>query len=58
LRGDGKGNFTPVSPAQSGLSVTGEARSAVLITPAGSKNPAIAVSRCDGPLMLFTPANH
>jgi len=57
LKGDGHGGFTPLSPAQSGLLVTGDARSAVAVRVAGSKQPAIAVSRCDGPLLLFTPAN-
>jgi hypothetical protein len=57
LKGDGHGGFVPLSPAQSGLLVTGDARSAVMVRVAGSKQPAIAVSRCDGPLLLFTPAN-
>jgi hypothetical protein len=57
LKGDGQGGFTALSPAQSGLSVTGDARSAVAIMPPGGKRPAIAVSRCDGPVLLFTPAN-
>jgi len=57
LKGDGHGGFTPLSPAQSGLLVTGDARSAVVVRVPGSKQPAIAVSRCDGPLLLFTPAN-
>ncbi len=57
LKGDGHGGFTPLSPAQSGLLVTGDARSAVAIRPAGAKTPAIAVSRCEGPVLLFTPAN-
>ena len=57
LKGDGKGGFTPVLPAQSGVSVIGDARSAVAITPSDGKRPLIAVSRCDGPLLLFTPSN-
>ena len=55
LKGDGHGGFTPLSPAQSGLLVIGDARSAVTVRVAGSKQHAIAVSRCDGPLLLFTP---
>ena len=57
LKGDGHGGFTSLSPAQSGLSVVGEARSAVALAAPGAKHPAIAVSRCDGPVLLFTPAN-
>ena len=57
LKGDGRGGFTPLSPAQSGLLVTGDARSAVTVHIPGKKQPAIAVSRCDGPVLLFTPTN-
>ncbi len=57
LKGDGRGGFTPLSPAQSGLMVTGDARSAVAVHVAGSKQSAIVVSRCDGPLLFFTPPN-
>ncbi len=58
LKGDGKGGFTALSPAQSGLIVIGDARSAAVIMPAGGKRPAIAVSRCDGPVLLFTPSKN
>ena len=51
LKGDGKGNFNGVLPAQSGVLVLGDARSAVAVD-AGGK-PAVVVSRCDGPLLLF-----
>ena len=57
LKGDGRGGFTPIPLAQSGLSVTGEARSAVVLASPDAKQPAIAVARCDGPVLLFTPAN-
>jgi hypothetical protein len=57
LRGDGHGGFTPLSPAQSGLSVIGDARSVVALDLPGRPRPSIAVSRCDGPLLLFIPAN-
>ena len=33
---------------------TGDARSAVAVTLGGAKQPAIIVSRCDGPVLLFT----
>jgi hypothetical protein len=55
LKGDGHGGFTPLLPAKSGLSVTGEARSAVAVTLGGSKRPALVVARTEGPLLLFTP---
>jgi hypothetical protein len=55
LKGDGKGGFTPLLAAQSGLVVTGEARAAVALTLPGDKRPAVVVTRCDGPLLLFTP---
>jgi hypothetical protein len=55
LKGDGKGGFTPLSAAQSGLVVPGEARAAVALTPAGAKRPAVIVARCDGPLLFFVP---
>jgi len=51
LKGDGKGGFTAVLPAQSGVVVTGDARSAVAVDARGK--PAVIVSRCDGPLLLF-----
>jgi enediyne biosynthesis protein E4 len=57
LRGDGKGGFTPLSPAQSGLSVIGDARSAIALDRPGRMGPGIAVSRCDGALLLFVPAH-
>lgn len=49
LKGDGRGEFTALSPAESGLAVSGDARSAAVV------GNALAVSRCDGPLLLFTP---
>jgi hypothetical protein len=58
LKGDGHGGFTPLLPAKSGVAVTGDARSAVVLKLGQAKKPAIAVSRCDGPLLLFTPAQH
>jgi len=54
LKGDGHGGFTPLSPAQSGLVVQGEARAAVVLPLAGSARPALVVARCEGPLLLFT----
>ncbi|MCR6655313.1 MAG: VCBS repeat-containing protein [Opitutus sp.] len=55
LKGDGRGGFTPVPPAKSGIVVPGDARSAVAIRQPNGKT-AIAVSRCEGPVLLFTAA--
>ena len=52
LKGDGQGNFTALSTAQSGLLIPGDTRSAVAIEINGKL--ALAISRCDGPLLLFT----
>jgi len=51
LKGDGHGGFTAMTPAQSGLLVTGEARSAVVLP--GAKGPRIIVGCNQGPLLLF-----
>jgi hypothetical protein len=56
LKGDGHGGFTPLTPAQSGISVVGEARAAALVHLAGSRKPALVVARTEGPLQLFTTA--
>lgn len=56
LKGNGRGRFTALMPAQSGLSVVGDARSAVALALPSDKRPVIAVARCDGPVLLFTPA--
>jgi enediyne biosynthesis protein E4 len=53
LKGDGKGNFLPLSVAQSGISVPGDARSAVAVSLGAGREIGIAVSRCDGPLLFF-----
>jgi hypothetical protein len=54
LKGDGRGGFTPLAPADSGLVVPGDARAAAAITLAGGTSAAVAVARCDGPVLLFT----
>jgi hypothetical protein len=56
LKGDGHGSFTPLSPVQSGISVLGDARSVAAINLPGSRQPALVVSRTEGPLLLFTPS--
>lgn len=55
LQGDGHGRFTALSPAQSGIAVVGDARSAVALPRPDSKSPAVFVARCEGPVLLFTP---
>jgi hypothetical protein len=54
LKGDGHGNFQGRSPGDSGLVVQGDARAAVSYLDPVSQRPAIIVSRCDGPVLLFT----
>jgi hypothetical protein len=54
LKGNGKGDFTPLTPAQSGLSVTGDARAAVALPLGATKKTALLVARCEGPMLLFT----
>jgi hypothetical protein len=56
LKGDGHGGLKPVPTWQSGLLAAGDARSAVVVALPGQKGvPSIAVSQCDGPVLLFTP---
>jgi hypothetical protein len=50
LKGDGRGGFAALSPAQAGLVVTGEARAAVALPGAGTR---LVVARNQGPLLLF-----
>ncbi len=57
LKGDGKGGFTALSAAQSGISIPGEARAAVAILLGSSKRPAIVVAQREGPVLLFTPVS-
>jgi hypothetical protein len=53
LKGDGKGGFAPVPPAESGLVVPGDARSAALIPVDGGKDVRLVVARCEGPVLMF-----
>jgi hypothetical protein len=55
LKGDGHGGFTAVVPADSGFVITGDVRSAVALIMPGTKRPTVVVSRCDGPLLAFSP---
>jgi len=55
LHGDGQGNFTPVSPAVSGLVVPGDARAVVRLAPLGKDDsPRLVVGQSHGPLLLFS----
>jgi len=51
LKGDGRGGFTALSPAQAGLIVTGEARAVVVLPGVGG--PRIIVACNQGSLLLF-----
>ena len=54
LRGDGRGGFTPVPPAESGLIVPGDGR-AVLVLDA-DRHPGLVIARNNAPLLLFRRA--
>ncbi len=59
LKGDGHGGFMPVPAWQSGLLAPGDTRAAVALIAPGQKGvPAIAVTQCNGPVLLFTPNTH
>ena len=56
LKGDGRGGFTAVAPADSGLIVPGDARAVATVAPPGRKGPpGIAVTQCNGPVLFFRP---
>ena len=55
LKGDGRGAFTPLTPAQSGINVPGDARSALAVVIGPEKKTVLIVARCEGPLLLFSP---
>ena len=55
LRGDGRGNFTPVPPGESGLVAPGDVRAVARLSPLHpGGGPRLAVASCQGPLLLFT----
>ncbi len=54
LKGDAHGHFTALNPADSGILVPGDARSAILLRRGPAKTSAIAITRCEGPVLLFT----
>jgi len=55
LRGDGRGNFTPVAPGDSGLVASGDGRAVARLAPVGAAGgPRLAVAQAQGPLLLFS----
>lgn len=55
LKGDGRGGFVALSPADSGFAIPGVTRAAAPITLGAAQQPALLVARCDGPVLLFEP---
>jgi hypothetical protein len=53
LKGDGRGGFAAVPPAQAGIVIQGDVRAAMPVALGSAKTTAIAVARCDGPVLLF-----
>jgi hypothetical protein len=59
LKGDGRGGLTPVPAWHSGLVAAGDSRAAVALALPGQKGiPSIAVSQCNGPVLVFAPNPH
>jgi len=55
LKGDGHGGLKPVPTWQSGLLAGGDARAVIALDAPGHKGPpSIAVSQCNGPILLFS----
>jgi len=52
LKGDGKGNFSPIQPAQSGLYIPGDGKSLAYIKSANDKLLLLATQN-QGPLLVF-----
>ncbi|ACB75606.1 VCBS repeat-containing protein [Opitutus terrae] len=55
LKGDGKGSFAALAAADSGFVVSGDARGAAVVSLGQAHTPALVVTRCEGPVLLFTP---
>jgi hypothetical protein len=59
LKGDGHGGLAPVPTWQSGLLAAGDARAVVAVDLPGARGaPTIAVSQCNGPVLLFSRNPH
>ncbi len=53
LRGDGRGHFTPVPPAESGLVVPGDAKALVVLDLSGDGRPGFVTSRNNAAPLAF-----
>jgi hypothetical protein len=53
LKGDGKGTFSALPPSHAGIVIHGDVRAAAAVALGDARTAAIAVTRCDGPLLLF-----
>lgn len=53
LRGDGRGNFSAVSPRESGLVIKGEMKAVEIAGRDGAGHPIIRVTRADGSTVTF-----
>lgn len=53
LKGDGRGGFAAMPPAEAGIVIRGDVRAAVHVALGSSRTAALAVARCDGPVLLF-----
>jgi hypothetical protein len=53
LRGDGRGHFTPVPPAASGLMVPGDAKALAILDLGGDGRPGFLVTRNNGTSLAF-----
>ena len=53
LRGDGRGHFTPVPPAESGLVVPGDAKALAVLELSGDGRPGFLVSRNNSSTLAF-----
>jgi len=58
LRGDGRGGFTPVLPAESGLIVPGDAKALVVLDSDGDSSPDFMLSRNNDTTLLFRNRPH
>jgi len=57
LTNDGRGNFKPISPHLSGISITGEARASSLLPSSEGSASRLLVVRTSGPLILYEATN-
>ncbi|MDQ5981151.1 MAG: RNA-binding protein, partial [Verrucomicrobiota bacterium] len=55
LRGDGRGGFTPVPVAESGIVVPGDARALAVADLDGDRRPDLLVTQNNGRVLLYSP---